>query len=194
MQVFNGMQTALLCRYHGNKLLKSKDMHAYKQKNNNKTSTKINICCIPQSMMGIVVPKLRAELSPELKMMKKEEECNIFVMLHYQDQVSSYPGARWRIKCVCFFFSDWHLGPSKWPEHDRQPEGEDDQRLWFLIQPIPDRLHHTGKFILFSQLLLEPSHFNFSLLAISGLPFSWMYCGIGESINTMLTPLLTLSQ
>lgn len=43
-----------------------------------------------------------------------------------------------------FCCTDWYLGPSERPEHDGQPEGEDDQRVRFLVQPLSDRLHHTG--------------------------------------------------
>lgn len=32
-----------------------------------------------------------------------------------------------------FFFTDWHLGPTKWPEHYGQSEGEDNQCVRFFV-------------------------------------------------------------
>lgn len=42
-------------------------------------------------------------------------------------------------------FTDWYMGPIKWPEHDRQPEGENNQRIRLSFQSVPDCLHYTGK-------------------------------------------------
>ena len=49
-----------------------------------------------------------------------------------------------------FGFADWYLGSSKWPKHDRQPEGEDNQRVRFPFQSILDHLHHTGNVFFYS--------------------------------------------
>lgn len=32
-----------------------------------------------------------------------------------------------------FSFTDWHMGPTKWPEHDGQSEGEDNQCVRFIV-------------------------------------------------------------
>lgn len=48
-------------------------------------------------------------------------------------------------KLFCIFCDiDWYMGPSKWPQHDRQPEREDNQRLRLVIQSVLDCLHHPG--------------------------------------------------